>query len=337
MKIHKKSKVDVEIMLSQRRLPKQGEAVEENNVGVQEGEEDHEGFGENQEEEILEENRKTEEKIEDVLERLGLSKFQEVFAKEEIDLEVFKASSALELKTILNIPFGKIKLVKMEVEKMVEKGFLCPFCENNFVSAESLQSHIEEKHQGGYGGENVTLNETVSNDEMEVSNSEIFQERREEDDDQNTSLLQDIRGEEPDAVEVTLEEECDISMASMNETNEEVSNNGGDISMKSMNCDDSITETNDLTDVSMNETLESDDDLAEELENKEKIEKLKLLSHKLLYSEDEAEQVDLAEKMKNVKVTAEQIKISGAGFILENEIIHARKARRNHQEALQKV
>ena len=141
----------------------------------------------------------------------------------------------------------------------------------------------------------------------------------------------------PDAVEVTLEEECDISMASMNETNEEVSNNGGDISMKSMNCDDSITETNDLTDVSMNETLESDDDLAEELENKEKIEKLKLLSHKLLYSEDEAEQVDLAEKMKNVKVTAEQIKISGAGFILENEIIHARKARRNHQEALQKV
>ena len=94
-------------MLSQRRLPKQGEAVEENNVGVQEGEEDHEGFGENQEEEILEENRKTEEKIEDVLERLGLSKFQEVFAKEEIDLEVFKASSALELKTILNIPFGK--------------------------------------------------------------------------------------------------------------------------------------------------------------------------------------------------------------------------------------
>ena len=151
MKIHKKSKVDVEIMLSQRRLPKQGEAVEENNVGVQEVEEDHEGFGENQEEEILEENRKTEEKIEDVLERLGLSKFQEVFAKEEIDLEVFKASSALELKTILNIPFGKIKLVKMEVEKMVEKGFLCPFCENNFVSAESLQSHIEEKHQGGYG------------------------------------------------------------------------------------------------------------------------------------------------------------------------------------------
>ena len=100
----------------------------------------------------------------------------------------------------------------------------------------------------------------------------------------------------------------------MNETNEEVSNDGGDISMKSMNCDDSMIETNevDLTDVSMNETLESDDDLAEELENKEKIEKLKLLSHKLLYSEDEAEQVDLDEKMKSVKVTAEQIKISGA-------------------------
>ena len=37
--------------------------------------------------------------MEDVLQRLGLSKFQEVFANEEIDLEVFKASSALELGT----------------------------------------------------------------------------------------------------------------------------------------------------------------------------------------------------------------------------------------------
>ena len=93
----------------------------------------------------------------------------------------------------------------------------------------------------------------------------------------------------------------------MNETNEEVSNDRCDISIKGMNCDDSMIETNevDLTDVSMNETLESDDDLAEELENKEKIEKLKLLSHKLLYSE--AEQVDLAEKMKSFKVTAQSL------------------------------
>ena len=43
---------------------------------------------ENHEEEIFEENQMNEEKMEDVLQRLGLSKFQEVFANEEIDLEV---------------------------------------------------------------------------------------------------------------------------------------------------------------------------------------------------------------------------------------------------------
>ena len=67
----------------------------------QEGQEEQE-IEENQEEEnqeIFEENQMNEEKMEDVLQRLGLSKFQEVFANEEIDLEVFKASSALELGT----------------------------------------------------------------------------------------------------------------------------------------------------------------------------------------------------------------------------------------------
>ena len=117
----------------------------------QEGQEEQE-IEENQEEEnqeIFEENQMNEEKMEDVLQRLGLSKFQEVFANEEIDLEVFKASSALELKTILNIPFGKIKMLKIEIEKIVEpeatksqKGFLCPFCGKTFVSAEILQEHI---------------------------------------------------------------------------------------------------------------------------------------------------------------------------------------------------
>ena len=87
-----------------------------------------------------EEQEIEEEKMEDVLQRLGLSKFQEVFANEEIDLEVFKASSALELKTILNIPFGKIKMLKIEIEKNFEpeatkSGFLCPFCGKSFVSA----------------------------------------------------------------------------------------------------------------------------------------------------------------------------------------------------------
>ena len=81
--------------------------------------------------------------MEDVLQKLGLSKVsKEVFANEEIDLEVFKASSALELKTNLNIPFGKIKMLKIEIEKIIEpeatksqKGFLCPFCGKSFVSA----------------------------------------------------------------------------------------------------------------------------------------------------------------------------------------------------------
>ena len=102
---------------------------------------------ENHEEEIFEENQMNEEKMEDVLERVGLSKFKEVFAKEEIDLEAFKASSALELKTILNIPFGKIKMLKIEIEKNFEpeatkSGFLCPFCGKSFESAEILQDHI---------------------------------------------------------------------------------------------------------------------------------------------------------------------------------------------------
>ena len=95
--------------------------------------------------------------LEDVLERLGLSKFKEVFAKEKIDLEAFKASSALELKTILNIPFGKIKMLKIEIEKIVEpeatkSGFLCPFCGKSFVSADILQEHIAQQHGGGFSG-----------------------------------------------------------------------------------------------------------------------------------------------------------------------------------------
>ena len=87
--------------------------------------------------------------------------------------------------------------------------------------------------------------------------------------------------------------------------------------MKSLNCDDSMNGVNevDLTDLSRKKT--TDDELDEELENKEKVEKLKLFSEKLLYSEDEAEQIELALKLRNLKVTAEQVKISGAGFILK--------------------
>ena len=87
--------------------------------------------------------------------------------------------------------------------------------------------------------------------------------------------------------------------------------------MKSLNCDVSMNVVNevDLTDLSMKET--TDDELDEELENKEKVEKLKLFSEKLLYSEDEAEQIELALKLRNLKVMAEQVKISGAGFILK--------------------
>ena len=47
---------------------------------------------------------------------------------------------------------------------------------------------------------------------------------------------------------------------------------------------------------------------------------LKNVANKLLYSEDEAEQLDLAEQMKSMIVTVEQIKISGAGFILKTMI-----------------
>ena len=45
---------------------------------------------------------------------------------------------------------------------------------------------------------------------------------------------------------------------------------------------------------------------------------MKLFAEKLLYSEDEAEQIELALKLRNLKVMAEQVKISGAGFILNN-------------------
>ena len=115
----------------------------------------------------------------------------------------------------------------------------------------------------------------------------------------DVSIFQDIR-EEQDLEAVTLEEECDISM-------------------KSVRSDVSMNEANevDLTDVSMNGSSVSDDDDAEELENKEKVEKLKNVANKLLYSDDESEQLNLAEEMRSMIVTAEQIKTSGAGFILK--------------------
>ena len=271
---------------------------EVNNVNVEDEGQEEQAIEENPEEhEIFEENQINEEKMEDVLERLGLSKFKEVFAKEEIDLEAFKASSALELKTILNIPFGKIKMLKIEIEKIVEpeatkSGFLCPFCGKSFVSADILQEHIAQQHGGGFSGQiEVTLNEEVGNEE--VNNEESSNEG------QDVSIFQDI-GEEQDLEAVTLEEECDISM-------------------KSVRSDVSMNEANevDLTDVSMNGTSVSDDDDAEELENKEKVEKLKNVANKLLYSDDESEQLNLAEEMRSMIVTAEQIKTSGAGFILK--------------------
>ena len=68
--------------------------------------------------------------------------------------------------------------------------------------------------------------------------------------------------------------------------------------MKSLNCDVSMNGVDevDLTDLSMKET--TDDELDEELEKKEKVEKLKLFAEKLLYSEDEAEQIELALKLR---------------------------------------
>ena len=63
--------------------------------------------------------------------------------------------------------------------------------------------------------------------------------------------------------------------------------------MKSLNCDVSMNGVDevDLTDLSMKET--TDDELDEE-----KVEKLKLFAEKLLYSEDEAEQIELALKLR---------------------------------------
>ena len=143
-----------------------------------------------------------------------MSKYKEIFKRAEIDLEVFKASSALELKTILNIPFGKIKMLKIKIEKMdlpkvpkSPKGFLCPFCGKSWVSAQSLQKHIDEKHGGGYAdkqiNESVTLDGEVSNDQIDVSMNEIEISNRED-------AEQDVEAE-------TLDEECDydISMNSI--------------------------------------------------------------------------------------------------------------------------
>ena len=188
-----------------------------------------------------------------------------------------------------------------------QKGFLCPFCGKSFVSAGILQEHIAQHHGGGYGrqiDESVTLNDEVGMEE--VGNEE-----------QGVSIFQDI-GEEQDVEAATLDEECDISMKSMN-SDVSMNSMNGDVSMKSMNRDVSMNKTNevDLTDASMNETCASDDDDSEELANKEKVEKLKNVSTKLLYSEDEAEQLDLAKELKSMIVTAEQIKFFGAGFILK--------------------
>ena len=127
------------------------------------------------------------------------------------------------------------------------------------------------------------MNEEVVNEEVineELSNENVSYEE------QDVSMLQDF-GEDVEAA--TLEEECDISMKSI--SSDEV----------------------DLTEVSMNETTASDDDDGAE-ENKEKVKKLKNIANELLYSDDESEQLNLAEEMKSMIVTVQQIKTSGAGL-----------------------
>ena len=132
--IHKKTVTEADLIL------KQMQTARDQRVGAEEervqDDVQNEERTEVQREERGGEGIQDEGTMEQILDKLGFQRLKEIFQKEEVTKEVFMASSALKLKTILDIPFGKIKELKIALEKNNEPGFLCPFCEITFVSAE---------------------------------------------------------------------------------------------------------------------------------------------------------------------------------------------------------
>ena len=59
----------------------------------------------------------TEDAIEKILDTVGLLELAEKFKNEQIDMETLMTSTALELKSVLNIPFGYAKRIKNEADK----------------------------------------------------------------------------------------------------------------------------------------------------------------------------------------------------------------------------
>ena len=56
--------------------------------------------------------------IQTVLKRVNMIHLSGIFQKELIDFDILKASSALELRQVLGIPFGLAKQIRMEVDKI---------------------------------------------------------------------------------------------------------------------------------------------------------------------------------------------------------------------------
>ena len=56
--------------------------------------------------------------IQTVLKRVNMIHLYGIFQKELIDFDILKASSALELRQVLGIPFGLAKQIRMEVDKI---------------------------------------------------------------------------------------------------------------------------------------------------------------------------------------------------------------------------
>ena len=205
--------------------------------------------------------------MEQILDKLGFQRFKEIFQKEEVTKEVFMASSALELKTILDIPFGKIKELKIALETNNEPGFLCPFCEITFVSAEALDVHIKASHNGGYVEEIRSLQENRMLEE-DVSTEEVFE----------------------------LEENCEneLSMASIEESGE----NGGDESLEVSEKENEMPE-NEINEIFDNQNM--NDPSRYEMDENEIINSLESLSKQLLNSEDENERMLLTNKLRALR------------------------------------
>ena len=263
--IHKKTVTEADLIL------KQMQTARDQRVGAEEervqDDVQNEERTEVQREERGGEGIQDEGTMEQILDKLGFQRLKEIFQKEEVTKEVFMASSALELKTILDIPFGKIKELKIALEKNNEPGFLCPFCEITFVSAEALDVHIKASHNGGYVEEIRSLQENRMLEE-DVSTEEVFE----------------------------LEENCEneLSMASIEEAGE----HWGDESVEVGEKENEMPE-NEINEIFDNQSM--NDSSRYEMDENEIINSLESLSKQLLNSEDENERMLLTNKLRALR------------------------------------